>query len=454
MIRMVELFAGIGAQASALERLGIPHERVAVCEFDDRKYRGYFALHGDTPNLGDITKVEHLPACDLLTYSSPCQDISIAGHKAGLKKGSGTRSATLWDVGRLLDDMREREVLPEVLLMENVDSITFKHARPDLDMWIGKLESLGYTNSWRIINAKDHGIPQNRKRFFMVSTRTKGLLVFPKKRPLGIRLKDMLETSVPESYYLSKEQIETYESHRIRHLAEGHGFGWRRFDPEKDDRVAYSITSNPTRNAENFIIEEIGDASGAEDTDRPIQAGVLNRKGWFDNSNRVYDPEGICPTITAGGGGGHIVKIAEIVESEDAIRYPCGTRKGWMEAHEGDGLVMERTHIARGTVQKQISPTITCGRGGGSRTVVRDGRRLRIRYLTPRECLRLMGQRDDAIDRLMDVEKSKTQLYKMAGDSIVVDVLEDIFRAVYIDDTFKAALRRTSLDYYSEEVKE
>lgn len=391
MIRMVELFAGIGAQASALERLGIPHERVAVCEFDDRKYRGYFALHGDTPNLGDITKVEHLPACDLLTYSSPCQDISIAGHKAGLKKGSGTRSATLWDVGRLLDDMREREILPEVLLMENVDSITFKHARPDLDMWIGKLESLGYTNSWRIVNAKDHGIPQNRKRFFMVSTRTKGLLVFPKKRPLGIRLKDMLEMSVPESYYLTKKQIETYESHRIRHQAEGHGYGWRPFDPEKDDRVAYSITSNPTRNAGNFIIE-----------------------------------------------------------SEDAMRYPCGTRKGWMEAHEGDGLVMERTHIARGTVQKQISPTITCGRGGGSGAVVRDGRRLRIRYLTPRECLRLMGQRDDAIDRLMDVEKSKTQLYKMAGDSIVVDVLEDIFRAIYIDDTFKGALKRTSLDYFKE----
>lgn len=197
MIRVIELFAGIGAQASALERLGIEHERVAVAEWNERTYKVYCALHGDTPNLGDITKVEHLPECDLLTYSSPCQDISIAGHKAGLKAGSGTRSATLWDVGRLLDDMRERDVLPEVLLMENVDSITFKHVRPDLDTWIRKLETLGYTNSWEIINAKDHGIPQNRKRFFMVSTLTKGKFVFPKARPLELRLKDMLESDVP-----------------------------------------------------------------------------------------------------------------------------------------------------------------------------------------------------------------------------------------------------------------
>lgn len=81
--------------------------------------------------------------------------------------------------------------------MENVDSITFKHVRPDLDTWIRKLETLGYTNSWEIINAKDHGIPQNRKRFFMVSTLTKGKFVFPKARPLELRLKDMLESDVP-----------------------------------------------------------------------------------------------------------------------------------------------------------------------------------------------------------------------------------------------------------------
>lgn len=197
MIRVIELFAGIGAQASALERLGLEHERVAVAEWDDRTYRVYCAIHGDTPNLGDITKVDHLPECDLLTYSSPCQDISIAGHRAGLAKGSGTRSATLWDVGRLLDDMRERETLPEVLLMENVDAILYKHAIRDFEQWVRFLDGLGYTNSYKVLNAKDHGVPQNRRRMFMVSTLTMGKFRFPESRPLEIRLKDVLEKDVP-----------------------------------------------------------------------------------------------------------------------------------------------------------------------------------------------------------------------------------------------------------------
>ena len=196
-IRMIELFAGIGAQASAMERLGIPHERVAVAEINERVFKVYEALHGPTVNLGDVTKIEHLPECDLLTYSSPCQDISIAGHKRGLAQGSGTRSATLWDVGRLLKDMRERDVpLPEVLLMENVDSILHKHAIEDFNQWIRLLDSLGYTNSYTVLNAKDHGIPQNRKRMFMVSTRTYGKFVFPEARPLQYVLKDFLDKDV------------------------------------------------------------------------------------------------------------------------------------------------------------------------------------------------------------------------------------------------------------------
>lgn len=107
-LRVIELFAGIGAQASALEKLGIEFTST-VAEIDDKAYLGYCAIHGDTPNLGDITKIEHLPECDLLTYSSPCQDISVAGEKRGMVEGSGTRSSLLWEVGRLLEDMRERE---------------------------------------------------------------------------------------------------------------------------------------------------------------------------------------------------------------------------------------------------------------------------------------------------------------------------------------------------------
>ena len=123
MLRVCELFSGIGAQSMALTILGIEHESVA-CDIDAAAHRSYCAIHGDTPNLGDITKLEHLPDCDLLTYSFPCQDLSIAGNKRGMKEGTGTRSSLLWEVGRLLADARGRE--PSTLLMENVDAILNK----------------------------------------------------------------------------------------------------------------------------------------------------------------------------------------------------------------------------------------------------------------------------------------------------------------------------------------
>lgn len=302
-IRVIELFAGIGAQASALERLGIEHERVAVAEFNDAAYKVYCALHGDTPNLGDVTKIEHLPECDLLTYSSPCQDISIAGHKAGLQKGSGTRSATLWDVGRLLEDMKERNCLPEVLLMENVDSILFKHARPDFDMWVRELEDLGYTNSFEVLNAKDHGVPQNRKRMFMVSTLTLGKFEFPKPRPLTKRLKDVLEEDVPESFYLSDERIANYERSRKAQEEKGNGFGVQMMDVDKE-KVAHTVVTHPSKDAGNIVILP----NGQSEPGLKI-AGDLHKDGYLDIMNRVYDQDGISPTIHTCAGGGMVPKV-------------------------------------------------------------------------------------------------------------------------------------------------
>ena len=107
-LRVVELFAGIGAQAQALENLGLDFTST-VCEIDEKAYKSYCAIHGDTPNLGDITKVPSLPECDLLTYSYPCTSLSIAGKQEGMVEGSGTASSLVWEVGRLLDDASERE---------------------------------------------------------------------------------------------------------------------------------------------------------------------------------------------------------------------------------------------------------------------------------------------------------------------------------------------------------
>lgn len=212
-IRVVELFAGIGAQHQALKQAQIPHEVVAISEIDQGAVRAYEAIHGPTNNLGDITKVEHLPDCDLLTYSFPCQDLSVAGKRKGMSKGSGTRSGLLWEVERLLADMRERESLPNALLMENVDAILFEANIRDFKKWIARLSEFGYTSSYKVLDAADYGVPQRRKRCFMVSLLDGRFFTFPKGIPLDKRLKDVLEDDVDESYYLTDEQIASYVAH-------------------------------------------------------------------------------------------------------------------------------------------------------------------------------------------------------------------------------------------------
>ena len=207
-IRVIELFSGIGSQAQALKNLGIPYEVVGISEIDKYAIAGYEAIHGPVNNLGDITKIEHLPACDLITYSFPCQDLSIAGMKKGMAQGSGTRSALLWEVGRLLEDMRERKELPEVLLMENVDAIVDRDNKPHFIRWIMFLNELGYNNSYQILNAKDYGIPQNRNRCFMVSMLGKRTFKFPPRMILDKCLRDYLEENVPEEYYKTVYSID------------------------------------------------------------------------------------------------------------------------------------------------------------------------------------------------------------------------------------------------------
>ncbi|MDY5928493.1 MAG: DNA (cytosine-5-)-methyltransferase, partial [Candidatus Onthovivens sp.] len=125
------------------------------------------ALHGDsTPNLGDICKIERLPKADLWTYSFPCQDVSVAGKLAGL--GEGTRSGLLYQVERLLNVAKDEDTLPKYLLLENVKNLVSKRFKEHFDKWLEYLESLGYKNYWKVLNAKDYGIPQNRERVFCI----------------------------------------------------------------------------------------------------------------------------------------------------------------------------------------------------------------------------------------------------------------------------------------------
>ena len=341
-IRLIELFAGIGAQAKALENIGVKFEHYRICEFDKYAVASYNAVHGTEFTTSDITKIH---ASDLgivdnekyfyiMTYSFPCTDLSTAGKRAGMKKGSGTRSGLLWEVERILNEMRE---LPQVLLMENVPAILQEKNRNDFYDWCNFLESLGYTSRYVKLNAKDYGIPQNRERVFMVSFLWNYYYRFPNGKVLGYRLKDFLEEKVDEKYYLSDNLIHSFIRNEENQRNKGNTF---KFSLSNKEGEAKAITTKEGwRMTDNFILDE---------------------------QNRKIRIDGIVGTLTTDGS----------------------------------------------------SPK------HNNRVIETD---FRIRRLTPKECWRLMGFSDEDFEKAREVN-SDTQLYKQAGNSIVVPVLEAIFR--------------------------
>jgi len=380
-LKVVELFAGIGAARKALKNLGVNHSSI-ISEIDERAARSYMAVHGDTPNLGNISDVEQLPECDLLTYGFPCQDISVAGHQRGFNKNSGTRSGLLWEVQRLLDCSPP----PKIMILENVKAITGDKFRKPLNAYIQSLAERGYTSSWRVLNSRDFGIPQNRERFFMVSCLNGVHFQFPKGHTLKTCLKDFLQGDVTEKYYLSDAEIAKYEAEGIK------------------SRMDKGVGC--------------------------IEIGNLNLHN-YRQADRVYDLNGLSPTLRTCQGGGLEVKIVD------------NTKKGYLTAKEGDGVILDHptSTTKRGRVQQGMASTLmTCG--GGVGVVVPPmlpNQPLRIRKLTEREYWRLMGFTDSDFDSAAIVT-SKSQLYKQAGNSIVVQVLEAIFRELYMKKQPRMAL--------------
>ena len=399
-----ELFAGIGAFRKALINQNIPHEIVGISEIDKYAIKSYEAMYGETRNYGDISKVERLDYADLWTYGFPCQDISLAGDMKGIVKGE-TRSGLLHEVERLLEVAQEENTLPEFLIMENVKNLVSKKFIGDFQRWIERLSEFGYTTFWKVLVASDYGIPQRRERVFAVSVRKdRGGYEFPTPIPLEKKFRDFSQDEVEEKYFLRKEIFEYFERHSEECKEKGLGF---RFQPmaRGDCEIAKTITTREgTRGYENFIQEKTCN-----------QVGRLVGDKWKNRENisRVYDTDSLCPTVTAGGGGHHEIKII----------VPEATKKGYAVAEKGDSIDIAyiNQNKRRARVDKERAHTITTSPQIG--TLTEHG----VRKLTPRECWRLMGFTDSDFDKAQAV-CSDTQLYKQAGNSIVVQVLEGILK--------------------------
>ena len=321
---LIELFAGIGSQTQALKNIGVPHKVVAISEIDKYAIQSYEAIHGKVNNLGDIRAIEALPDADFWTYSFPCQDISVAGKGAGIKEG--TRSGLLFEVERLLIRAAEDGTLPKYLLLENVKNLVSKKFKADFDRWLSFLSSLGYTNYWQILNAKDYGIPQNRERVFCVSIRGDHTpFVFPEKQELKLRLRDMIDEVVDEKYYLKESTIRSIINST---------FNSRRDSIKSGDGVANTLMARDWKGPQC------------------VQVGEVVGEKWdkmHDISRRVYEPSGISPTVHCQQGGNTELKIAE--------NFVLG------------GLQAHQTPRTDG-----ISPALTeaMGKGGGQTPVIID----------------------------------------------------------------------------------
>lgn len=392
-LRVLELFGGYGSQALALENLGIDFES-DLCEIDKYAIQAYNQLHGETHNWGDICKIDEtkLPYYDLITYSSPCQDFSVAGKQAGGDKGSGTRSSLLWECERII-----RAVKPKYLLMENVKNLVGKKHIHNFTEWLSTLEDMGYENWWKVLNAKDYGVPQNRERVFVVSILGGGEYKFPEPIPLTKRLKDVLEQDVDEKYYLTDKWIKRVP------------FQLKKQYSTLDADVAGTETSRQYAKWNGNYV------SGSKVMQEPIN---LYPNSGNPQAGCVYNTQGISPAMDTCQGGNRMPKITEYRFFNQAIETA-------QNAENGDTIDAFNKRVNN----TGVCPTLTT-RPEGFKTAILPMQNYRIRKLTPKECWRLMGVKDEQFEKLHDI--SDSQLYKMAGNSIVVDVLIGIFKNLFI----------------------
>lgn len=467
---------------------------VNFCEFDKYATSSYCAIHNEneSKNLGDITKVDEtkLEPFNMICGGSPCQDFSVAGKQKGSVwtcKDCGheynpltvhwserdkcpccgsnniekTRSSLLVEYLRVI-----RANKPNFGMYENVKNIVGKQFKDTFKMFTDELDEYGYNVYWKVLNAKDYGIPQNRERVYLIFIKKEldnGKFTYPEPFDNGMRLKDILEENVDEKFYISEDKVQRfltnlnsedallYDACQVKR--EGKSREYNDFCPTltardyKDPRLVndnvvkqIGTISKCEGNWKNPQVGRIYSADGCSPTlntcgggsheSKIVQLGNINPSGKGMNGN-VFDENGLAPTLTTNKGEGNKIAIHEVNQEDNNkpkerfFRQALETFEN-SNANYGDTIDAFNKRVNR----SGYSPTLTTRPEGFKTAILPVTNDIRIRKLTPKECFRLMGFSDENFEAAENMV-SNSQLYKQAGNSIVVDVLYYILVELY-----------------------
>ena len=445
-LKVLSLFSGIGAFEKALSNIGVDYELAGFSEIDKYAIKSYCAIHNveNTLNFGDITKIniENLPIdIDLITHGSPCQDYSIAGKGEGGDENSNTRSSLMWNTVEIV-----RHCKPKYVIWENVKNVLSKKHKQNFDKYINDLDDMGYTSYYKVLNAKDYGIPQNTERIFVISIRKdiEYVFEFAKGFVLKMYLKDILEDSVEDKYYINKPFHLVNKGHQAELDIKGHDCIKRVYSI---DKIAPTLTTMGGGNTEPKIIEEtqsnIIKYTLAQNVKvRKYKVNIEKLKNTLKTHkqklgltiNNIANTLDINKTTVE-----HWFRNDNCFSVPDAEIWLKLKQLLKIETDEFDKPIMEfivkpneydmsnRVYDENG-----IAPTLTCtGESGAKKIVQHIEPQFKIRKLTPLECWRLMGFEDEDFYKAQKIPTSNSQLYKQAGNSIVVNVLEEIFKKLF-----------------------
>jgi DNA (cytosine-5-)-methyltransferase len=424
-LKFLDLFAGIGGFRFGMESSG--HECIGFCEIDKFARASYKAIHNTEGEieLHDITtvtdeEIRNIGHVDVICGGFPCQSFSIAGSRRGFED---TRGTLFFEIARFADILK-----PKYLFLENVKGLLNHDRGNTFKTILGALDGLGYDVEWQVLNSKNFSVPQNRERVFIIGHLREGRTrrVFPiirenaKSDNQQSKIEIVGNTKNPNGTSQGTGSI-VYDSNGLV------GTLCAR-DYKEPKQIAIPVLTpdraNKRQNGRRFKTDgepmftlTAQDRHGVVVENKVKQVGNLidtESFGGNPHRGRVYDISGISPCLNCVGGGG----------LEPKIRVKEATKQGYAEAEIGDSVNLSHPNskTRRGRVGKQIANTLLTGESQG---VVEPD--FRIRKLTPRECWRLQGFPDWAFDKAQEVN-SNSQLYKQAGNSVTVNVIEVIAR--------------------------